>query len=484
LIPSLYTSAVGFSKSERYLAELAQGTFLSLWSHPNLFRSRSKELADLIVIFGDEIIVFSDKSCEYKEGEHGWTRWYRRAVLDSAKQLHRAAGWLRKHPNEIYMDAKCERRFPLHIPRKPSLHLVAVATGAHDAAIRHIGGNGSLAIETDADGSEPFVIGDLDPLNDFVHIFDNASLSSVLRERDTVADFVTYLRKRAAFLRSGPVISAPGGELDLLAHYLRGMHGREHDFVVPQQDKPPTHIMLDGDWSTFETSGPYLRKKAADAESYVWDRIIEEVTKHADAGTLVTGQEHGLSGTEELLRFFASEDRFARRLLATNLHKVRKLAVGEGENVRVRTSRDGYRDDRAYVFLVARRESSDENGYREFRRGLVAAHTIITKLRYPDVRTIVGVAVAPADDPDGSVDLVVRTYTEWTDEDRQKAETLRAKLGWAQDIADLEKHWHHDEYPAAAFTPPKSAKPRSRHMKAQTKEKRRAQRAARKKSRR
>lgn len=484
MIPSLYTGAIGFSKSERYLAELAQGTFLSLWSHPNLFRSRAKELADLIVIFGDEIVIFSDKSCEYKESEHGWTRWYRRAVLASAQQLHRAAGWLRNHPNEIYMDAKCERRFPLHVPTRPSLHLVAVATGARDAAIRHIGSDGSLAIETDSDGSEPFVVGDLDPQEDFVHIFDDVSLSKVLRERDTVADFVAYLRRRAAFLRSGPVISVPGGELDLLAHYLRGMNGREHDFVVPQQDKPPTHIILDADWSTFESSGPYLRKKAADAESYVWDRIIEDVTRHAEAGTLVVGQEHGLSGTEELLRFFAAEDRFARRLLAMNLHQARRLAVGEDEDVRVRTSRDGYRDDRAYVFLVARREGSDEPTYRKFRQGLVAAHTIVTKLRYPDIRVVVGVAVAPADDPDGSVDLVVRTYTEWTDEDRQKAESLRSKLGWVQDTTDLERHAHHYEYPAAAFTPPKPAKTRSRDLKVRAKEKRQAQRAARKKNRR
>lgn len=239
MIPSLHTGVVGFSKSEQYLAEIAQRTFLSFWSHPNLFRAQAKELADLVVIFGDDIVVFSDKSCEYKDGEQGWSRWYRRAILDSAKQLHRAAGWFRKYPTEIYMDAKCERRFPLHVPASPRIHLIAVATGARQAAEQHFGGDGSLILHSHTSGTEKFIVGDLDRSKDFVHVFDDFSLAIVLSELDTVSDFVAYLRKRSAFLRSGPEIYA-NSEFDLLAHYLQGMNGDEHDFVVPAQDPPAT----------------------------------------------------------------------------------------------------------------------------------------------------------------------------------------------------------------------------------------------------
>jgi hypothetical protein len=350
MIPSLHTGTVGFSKSERYLAEIVQRTFLSFWSHPNLFRSLAKELADLVVIFGDDIVVFSDKSCEYKDGDHGWSRWYRRAILDSAQQLHRAAGWLRKHPTEIYVDARCERRFPLHVPASPRIHLIAVATGARQAAEQHFGDDGSLILHTHTNGTEKFIVGDLDRSKDFVHVFDDFSLSIVLAELDTVSDFIAYLRKRTTFLRSGPEIYA-NSEFDLLAHYLGGMNGHEHDFVVPAQDPPATLIAVEGNWNDFVSSGAQRRKKAADEESYVWDRIIEDFAHHADQGTLETGQEHGLAGNEELLRFLAAENRFSRRLLGRALLGVRRLGASGPENTRVRTVWSRRVTDRTYVFL-------------------------------------------------------------------------------------------------------------------------------------
>ncbi len=50
--------------SERYLAKLADKTFLNLWSYPNLFidkkdggKGNGKELCDLLVVCGDDIIT-------------------------------------------------------------------------------------------------------------------------------------------------------------------------------------------------------------------------------------------------------------------------------------------------------------------------------------------------------------------------------------------------------------------------------------------
>jgi hypothetical protein len=68
VIPSLRDGTVGFTKSERFLAELCERTFLSLWSHPNLFCARNRELTDLAIIFGQDVVLFSDKSCECKDG--------------------------------------------------------------------------------------------------------------------------------------------------------------------------------------------------------------------------------------------------------------------------------------------------------------------------------------------------------------------------------------------------------------------------------
>ena len=185
-------------------------------------------------------------------------------------------------------------RCPCRSP--PSIYLVAVATGARAAAI-DLTDDGSLAIATDSDGTPEFAIGDIDKTKNFIHVLDDVCLTTLLSELDTTADFIMYLKKRAAFLRSGPTIHA-AGELELLSHYLKNYHDREHDFKIPNTHRPPTFIMFDEDWQGFTQSAPYSRKKAADAESYVWDRLIENVATHADRGTLVVGQELGLVGTE------------------------------------------------------------------------------------------------------------------------------------------------------------------------------------------
>lgn len=484
MIPSLHTGTVGFSKSERYLAEIAQRTFLSFWSHPNLFRSPAKELADLVIIFGDDIIVFSDKSCEYKEGDYGWSRWYRRAILDSAHQLHRAAGWFRKHPTEVYMDAKCERRFPLHVPSSPRIHLVAVATGARKTAEQHFGGDGSLILHTEADGSKKFIVGDLDRTKDLVHIFDDVSLSIVLAVLDTVSDFIAYLRKRAAFLRSGPAIYA-NSEFDLLAYYLEGMNGSEHDFLVPHQDEPATLIAIESDWNKFVSSGAYQRKKAADEESYVWDRVIEDIARHADQGTLETGQEHGLAGNEELLRILAAENRFSRRLLGRALLGARKLGASGPENTHVRTVLSRKVTDRTYVLCVVRRDSETADNYRHARRAMLQARVEITKLRRPDLKLIVGIGVAPSNDPDQSVDVVVREFTDpWPSEAREAAERLCDQLGVPREMTGVETRFQDHEFPAAPqISSHHATRLRTRDTKSAVKAKRKAQRAARKRNR-
>ncbi len=88
----------GTTNSERYLTRLARRAFLSLWSYPNVFtdegrsagKGDGKELCDLLVVFGNTVLLFSDKDCEFPSGPDlgiAWPRWYRRAVLKSARQL-------------------------------------------------------------------------------------------------------------------------------------------------------------------------------------------------------------------------------------------------------------------------------------------------------------------------------------------------------------------------------------------------------------
>ena len=143
----------GMTPSEQYLGRLCHRSFLSLWSYPNLFNDRGivdgrgegKELCDLLVVFGNDIIIFSDKSCEFKDSGKlatDWNRWYRRAIEKSTKQIYGAERWIRDFPDRIFLDKSCTEPFPITLPHKDQMrvHRIAVALGAKEHCQSFYGG--------------------------------------------------------------------------------------------------------------------------------------------------------------------------------------------------------------------------------------------------------------------------------------------------------------------------------------------------------
>jgi hypothetical protein len=49
------------NEAERYLGHLALRSFLRLWTVPNPFKKAGKELTDLLIAFGNDLIIVSDK---------------------------------------------------------------------------------------------------------------------------------------------------------------------------------------------------------------------------------------------------------------------------------------------------------------------------------------------------------------------------------------------------------------------------------------
>lgn len=71
--------SIGVTDAERYLNRLCDRTFLSLWAYPGIFRDQGggQEICDLLVVFGDDIIIFSDKDCEFPDSgnlDRDWSR--------------------------------------------------------------------------------------------------------------------------------------------------------------------------------------------------------------------------------------------------------------------------------------------------------------------------------------------------------------------------------------------------------------------------
>src|ERR1700733_10881257 len=141
--------ARGSTKTERLLADLGDSAFLNLWSYPNLFYDKKqggkgdgKELCDMLVVCGDDVIIFSDKHIKCQEDKAldvVWPRYYRKAVREALKQINGANRIICEFPEKIYTDSACTQRLPIALPPAAArrTHGVVVASGAYKAVQTH-----------------------------------------------------------------------------------------------------------------------------------------------------------------------------------------------------------------------------------------------------------------------------------------------------------------------------------------------------------
>jgi hypothetical protein len=118
----------GTTASEKYLARLAKSTFLNLWAYPNTHidkkkggKGDGKEMCDLLVVCGDDILIFSDKSIGWqadKTVDLAWKRWFKKAIQESANQIRGATRWIDQFPDRIFLDKACQQRLPLNLPQE------------------------------------------------------------------------------------------------------------------------------------------------------------------------------------------------------------------------------------------------------------------------------------------------------------------------------------------------------------------------------
>lgn len=451
------------------LTDLCHRSFLRLWAHANLYtdedlrdgKGSTKELSDALVVFGDDVVIFSDKHIEFQEHkllDVAWKRWYKRAIDESMKQLFGARAWLQRFPTRVFLDPKCTRPIPVAIPgpERARYHLVAVTRGTKAAVTARFGGIGSLFVSTDLKGYEqhlgrPFMVGQPAPQKGFVHVFDEASLEVVMAEMDTAPDFLRYLADRAKFLeQDGRIVHAPGEE-ELVAAYLRTMDAKGQHCFVRLPDGPEEHGLVVFDGSHYEgllNSPEYRRKKRADSTSYFWDGLIDHFIRLGDPSIAPLGVQSAPAEVEEALRHLAAESRFRRRLLTTALKGAFERAMHAPRAARVfRTTQD---PDPAYVFLVVGKpDDLTYEEYRKYRVALLSAYCRTAKLTSPESNTFVGLAVDhPNKDYEGnSEDLMVWVQQEWTDEIKATVQQMREELGiLGQNM--LVSSGHQDEFPA------------------------------------
>ena len=394
------------NKSEEFVYEVCRKSFLSLWSYANPLQKKGKELCDILIVCEPDIIIFSVKDIvltQSGDAEVDWKRWQRRAVEGSCSQIYGAEKWVRETSHVIKHDGSQGVAIRKDINWR--VHRVAVALGNK--------------------GQSPFQFGDFG--KGFVHVLDEISFALILRELDTITDFVDYLvKKEEMFIHEAKLLFG-GAEEDLLAFYLINQR------MFPSN---PDTLMLEPDlWASLQNRPEYQAKKVADRESYIWDALIEALCKESprdymESGPLLTDADHAV-------RAMARENRFARRILGRAYRDFLETAQRDSVAARVAQGPSGV----GYVFMA---RSADTD--REVRVKELALRCWVVRSLLENCNTVVGISDNGKISGLGySTSMVYLHKEEWMAEDQKIAEGIQRDLGYF--TSPRHRNVRTDEYP-------------------------------------
>lgn len=425
----------GITDTEKYLSKLSEDTFFGLWSYPNVYTDEGisktgtgKELCDLLVVFENKILIFSDKNISFNseiDTRVAWKRWFKRAVLKSSKQLFGAESWLRNNPDRVYIDKKCNTPFPIELNKEDyEIHLIAVTYNTAENAAQEWGGgsSGTFLQIYHYDQKEcfnhPFIIGDIFPNKTYVHVLDEISLKLLMNELDTISDFVEYLEIKEKSIRKGVIIHSAGEE-ELLAYYFRNL-------ITPLKinEKSDAIILAEGLWSDFKHSEDYVTLLTIREQGSFLDSLIKNFSCNILNGTVGRGEDLEFEYHERAVRHFAAENRVARGILSyAFLEKFNEVPKDR------RSSRLIYspsKKDKLYVFLFfPRSKSQDYHDYRDERLHYVKAYSLVAKYLYTKMKHVIVLATEPQQSECRSEDIYSVEYDkELSEEEKNMAQSL------------------------------------------------------------
>lgn len=403
----------GFTQEELFLNKLATDSFLNFWSWPNLFRDQGdssrqgdgKEICDLTVIFGNDVILFSDKRIEFnrtKEVKLAWSRWARGAIRDSVKQIRGARRWISMHPDRIFTDTKCTQRIPMAVPAKEDIqfHNIVVCHGIEDILREH-NSESSFSFDSSIKDSShwdfksctPFCIGQIFEGN-FVHVFNESTIEIVLCEFDTAADFIEYLKQRELLLSSEKTVLAKS-ESDIIQLFYENYDdeaGKRLIWSDPNMQAADKILIDKGGIQRLYEKVAYQEKKAADRISYFWDHLIESFSFHVLNDSAIFRTWKTPSDIEPGVRQMAATSRFERRVLSETFFEIYQKTQPEQRGTRL--SKDPTNPAIAYLFFILpfAKSFKSNDQYREIRRSMLQDYCRINKYLDPSIQSIIGIA--------------------------------------------------------------------------------------------
>lgn len=393
------------NESEKILATIASNTFFSLWCYPSLYRSlgKGKELTDLTVYFNNTVILFSDKGHvkfqDKNDPKLAWSRWYRAAVKESAKQLHGAESCIRNHPDKIFLNSKLDEPFPFDLSGADlKIHLIAVTRGIGEHAKQHFdaikpGSRGSLGYLYGANEEQlldkPFFVGDVDMSKTFVHVLDEGGIKLLLEELCTPADFIRYLEVKEDAIRNQDLLISAGEE-ETLACYLQEDGGNGFGKITnPPHNKGNFLMIPEGEWDHYRKTVIYALRYQQRKEAKLWNEIISRFADGIVDAQVGEASDLPFITHANAVQVLASENLLSSSLLATALFE--KFHTVPSGTRSARTTYSICNPGRVYVFVFFpwshTFNSYDE--YRQERTAYMQLYACVARYKFQKAKEIV-----------------------------------------------------------------------------------------------
>lgn len=410
--------------TEKILSDLCDIAFLKLWSFPNPYKELGKELCDVLVVFDNNIIIFSVKNIKYNEskGIAGWQRWKRKAIDESIVQINGAEKWIKKYPNQIYLNKNCNTIIPINSSKKLKIFRIVVAHGISDVIAR-ISGNtsGSLGIKYSDDNdfeNIPYFV--KLPKSPIYHILDSSSLEILLKELDTITDFINYLKEKEKAIKLCKILTYTGEE-DVMGQYLKTIEPKTgKHYILKDENKDLILNIGNMIWKNFSNSYEYREKKTLDKNSYLWDEYLKQLCEFALNGELRGNID--VFQDDSPIKEMAKESRFHRRILSDGIIQAvnyfPEIADDYTRLVRLMMS-EGNKS--AYVFLQIKYNEQEnyEKIVRLKRRQMLNIACGTLKNKHSFLKKIVGIAInSPKHHIYVDQDYILLDCKKWTREDR------------------------------------------------------------------
>ncbi|MDW5508482.1 hypothetical protein [Serratia proteamaculans] len=426
------------NESEERLAGFTKKTFLSMWSHNNLFYKIGKEFCDVMVVFGNDVIIMSDKLIRYNqdiEESIAWRRWYSSAIEGSVKQLNGAYKHIKEFPGNLYTDAQATVHSSIELPPQDvmRIHLIAVANGCAEACRKKYGHFG-LKFNTGCSTTDmPFTIGI--QKKEFIHFFNEHSLCALFLCLDTTKDFIDYLQARKELLLTQDKRIEINGEEELLASWMLSQPG-DSSFYMPYESFCTTkdsYVIGTGFWEKYNSDDNKTIREFFRRGSYIIDDLIEHIYSEYNNENLVIGQGESVNYHEQAFRFLASESRLGRQLISQPLLDI----MHENPDyfwANIVESHDN--PGLLYVWLIYPKlpEKFSDEKVENILLIHLSKYLLVAQAKFRGAKTIFGACLPNAASRDNIRLFIINDGAYWNEEIKVHAEKLELEEGILNNI--------------------------------------------------